>query len=147
MHRMQAATAPALRTFSEKRWLQGAVAIAGVVPVAAGLQGVLRGVGRLDPDGSASLDSHYRYLSGLLLGIGLLFWSAIPRIDQKGELVRALTVAVVIGGIGRALSLYQTGLPSAVMRLALIMELVVTPVLCLWQWRLARRVDGTPAPR
>jgi hypothetical protein len=46
---------------------------------------------------------------------------------------------VVLGGIARLLGLWLTGVPSLTMLAALFMELVVTPVLCLWQTRVANR--------
>ena len=49
--------------------------------------------------GSVSLDSHYRYLSGLLLGIGLGFWTAIPNIEHEGHHFRLLAAIVVVGGL------------------------------------------------
>jgi hypothetical protein len=45
---------------------------------------------------------------------------------------------VVIGGIGRLVSLYAIGPPSLVMLTALVMELIVTPGLAVWQYRVAR---------
>jgi hypothetical protein len=42
---------------------------------------------------SVSGDSHYRYLSGLLLGIGLLFWSCIPGIEAKTGRSQCLTLS------------------------------------------------------
>ena len=123
----------------EKRALQLAVAVAGLVPICAGLAGVLRGSAFLsDPGGPAAADSHLRYLSGLLLGIGLAFWSCIPAIERRTGLVRALTLIVVAGGLARAWGLTQSGWPGAGMAGALVMELVVTPLLCLWQARVAR---------
>jgi hypothetical protein len=120
--------------------LQCAVAVAGLVPVGAGLAGVLAGPAMLDglarPD---ALDSHFRYLSGLLLGIGLVFWCLIPRIASNGRAFRLLTLVVVVGGLGRLTGMIAVGLPPVSMQLALVMELVVTPLLCLWQWRLAAR--------
>lgn len=124
-------------TLSSRRLLQIAVAIAGLVPVGAGLDGVLRGAAMTQATVSVSTDSHIRYLSGLLLGIGLVFWSCIPRIEQRTALVRVLTFVVVMGGLARAYGLLEVGLPGTAMRFALIMELVVTPALCLWQSRVA----------
>jgi hypothetical protein len=122
-----------------RRALQAVIAVAGLVPVGAGLAGVLLGprIAGLQPAG-ASLDSHFRYLSGLLLAIGLVFWAVIPTIERQGALVRALTLIVFVGGLGRALSLLEVGTPVTGMRLALIMELVVTPLICLWQFRVQR---------
>ncbi|KMO43371.1 membrane protein [Methylobacterium variabile] len=131
---------------TERRALQRVVAVAAVVPVAAGLYGVLFGQAGLGGGHvEVSTDSHFRYLSGLLLGIGLLFWSTIPAIETKASLFRFLTMVVVLGGLSRLLGLWLTGVPSLTMLAALGMELVVTPVLCLWQVRVANRA-GTAIP-
>jgi hypothetical protein len=88
---------------------------------------------------SISAESHFRFLSGLLLGIGLCFWSTLPAIEAKTNRFRLLTLLIVIGGLGRLVGLGLTGLPSLFMIGGLIMELIVTPVLCLWQTRVANR--------
>ncbi|TGD99054.1 DUF4345 domain-containing protein [Methylobacterium nonmethylotrophicum] len=129
---------------TERRALQRVVAVAGIVPVAGGLYGVLFGQAGLGGGVSdISTDSHFRYLSGLLLGIGLLFWSTLPAIETKTSLFRFLTMVVVLGGLARLLGLWLTGVPSLTMLAALGMELVVTPLLCLWQIRVAGRA-GPP---
>jgi hypothetical protein len=123
---------------SVKLALQIAVAIGGIVPVFGGFAGMVLGSSLLgDASGSPGLDSHIRYLSGLLFGIGLAFWSTIPGIEHKGKLFRLLTGFVVLGGLGRLSGIVFYGLPGTPMLAALIMELVVTPLLCLWQARLA----------
>ena len=130
----------------ERSWLQWAVGIGGIVPVAAGLFGVLFGFAVTGERISVSADSHFRYLSGLLLGLGLCFWATIPRIEERTTLVRFLTLIVVAGGLSRLLGLALTGLPSLAMMGGLAMELVVTPLICLWQTRLAHRAEDEPAP-
>jgi len=120
------------------------------VPVSAGLAGVLFGAGLTGDRLPVSGDSHYRYLSGLLLGLGLLAWSCIPGIERKGGRLQLITLIVVVGGLSRLLGLALTGLPSLPMIGGLAMELAVTPALCLWQMRVAARAarperDG-PAP-
>jgi hypothetical protein len=128
---------------SERRALQIVVAIGSLIPIGAGLAGVLLGPAMVD---AASLpiaaDSHYRYLSGLLLGIGIGFVTTIPSIERRTARVRLLAAIVVIGGLGRLLSLLLHGVPDAPMLAALVMELVVTPALALWQARVARRAVG-----
>ena len=42
---------------------------------------------------------------------------------------------VVLGGVGRLVSLLSIGSPSPAMLAALVMELIVTPGLALWQYR------------
>ncbi|MFF8799952.1 MULTISPECIES: DUF4345 domain-containing protein [unclassified Methylobacterium] len=123
----------------ERRFLQRAVALAAVIPVLAGLYGVLFGIdgigGGTPPNVSA--DSHFRYLSGLLTGIGILFFTCVPGIEGKTTLFRFLTLVVVLGGLARLLGLYLTGVPSVTMLAALAVELGLAPLLCLWQTRVA----------
>ena len=123
----------------ERSLLQLCVGVAGIVPVAAGIAGILRGPEFVNAAVGIGANSHFRYLSGLLLGIGLGFWSTIPRIEANGDRFRLLSFIVVAGGLARFISLSLIGLPPFEMRAALAMELGVTPLLCLWQWRVARK--------
>ncbi len=126
---------------AERRGLAIAVAVLGLVPVGAGLAGVLQGIGMtrtLDVSASPGLDSHVRYLSGLLLGVGLAYWSTVPSITTAGARFRLLTAIVFTGGLARLLGVLEHGPPPAPMLFGLAMETVVTPCLCLWQWRVER---------
>lgn len=125
----------------ERRLLQACVALLALVPVLAGLAGVLHGLDLFDAhaDLSRSGESHVHYLSGLLLAIGLGFWSTVPRIEAHGARFRLLTALVVVGGLARLYALAMTGLPAAGMVGGLVMELGVTPALALWREGLERR--------
>ena len=123
----------------ERKLLQQAVAIAATIPVATGLYGVLFGQALTGDAVSISAESHFRFLSGLLLGIGLCFWSTLPSIEIRTGRFRLLTLIVVIGGLGRLIGLGLTGLPSFFMIGGLFIELAVAPALCLWQTRVATR--------
>lgn len=109
------------------------------MPISAGAAGMLLGPPMLDYGavGSGDLDSHFRYLSGLLFAIGIGFASTVPRIEEQGGRFLLLTFIVMVGGIGRLLSLLSIGTPSPAMMAALVMELLVTPCLALWQRRVA----------
>lgn len=124
----------------ERRLLQIAVAAAGLVPVSAGLAGVLLGpVFVAHGSYDVALDSHFRYLSGLLMAIGVVFWAAVPVIEQRTLQFRLLTLIVFVGGLSRLLGIVLAGWPSGPMLFGLTMELLVTPLLCAWQGRVARR--------
>ncbi len=69
----------------------------------------------------------------------------VPTIERQGRRVRLLTLLVFVGGLGRLVSLGRFGAPDLAMQLAFIMELLVTPAICLWQWRLERRMDANLA--
>ena len=112
----------------EKRALQMSIVIAALLPVVTGLWGIMHGA-----TGDRWADNHHSYLSGLLLAIGLGYWSAVPDIETMAMRLRLLTAPVAVGGLalGDALTL-----PVAS---ALIMELLVAPLLCLWQVRITSR--------
>lgn len=118
----------------ERRLLQGSVAIGALVPIGAGGVGAVHGLAATSTAG----ESHARYLSGLLLGIGLAFWATIPTIERRGEIIRLLGAIVVLGGLARLAATPSTGFGMNV-SLPLIMELVVTPSLVLWRERVERR--------
>jgi hypothetical protein len=125
----------------ERRLLQLAVAAACIVPFSIGGLGVLRGPSILRgvaAGSPADLDSHFRYLSGLLLGIGLCYLLAIPTLERRTALFRLLCAIIVAGGLGRLLSLVQIGVPGPGHQFGLIMELAVVPAITLWQTRVAR---------
>jgi hypothetical protein len=123
---------------AERRALQASVILAAAVPVAAGLAGVCYGPGAVELSGfTPSQDSQARYLSGLLLGIGFAFWSTVPGIERRSVRFRLLAAIVVLGGLARLFSFVLVGSPSALMLTALALELVATPLLALWQARLA----------
>src|SRR4051812_20483965 len=82
--------------------------------------------GYLQPEGNTS-------------GVRSSFWSTIPRIKEQTGRFRLLTLIVVVGGLARLLGLLLSGVPSLTMLGGLAMELVVTPLLCLWQTRVANR--------
>jgi hypothetical protein len=123
-----------------KKLLQCAVALGALVPLSAGGAGVLLGQGMLEGEGASSLsaDSHYRYLSGLLLAIGIAFLTTLPNIERKTDRFQLLTGLVFIGGLARLYALLLVGVPDKAMLFGLVMELLVTPLLALFQRAVAR---------
>jgi hypothetical protein len=120
----------------EARVLKAVVAAACVVPIAAGGAGILLGPAMVGIDtASLAADSHYRYLSGLLLGIGILFLSTVLRIERSTGRFRLLALIVVIGGLSRLSGVLLRHDADLSILFALGMELGVTPALALWQAR------------
>ena len=128
----------------EKQLLQAAVALGCLVPLTGGLLGVVQGSAMLGPPGGVTLDSHVRYLSGLLLALGLGFLSIIPNIERQGPRASLLTAIVVTGGLARLYGVLVDGWPGQSMILALMMELGVVPLLWLWQRRVAAKINTSP---
>lgn len=132
---------------AERRLLQAAVALACLVPLSAGSAGVLRGAAFVYRGAAtADLDSHFRYLSGIFLAVGIAFSTCLPAIERKGARFRMLGAFVVAGGLARLLSLAEVGAPSFGHRFGLVMELGVVPLLLLWQARVAQRYRAPSMP-
>jgi hypothetical protein len=132
----------AAKLAAERRLLQIAVALACLVPLSMGTMSVVRGVVAIKgapvpppPD----LDSHFRYLSGIFLALGVGFASCIPAIERAGPRFRLLGAMVVAGGLARGTSWLLVGPPGGGHRFGLVMELAVVPLLMLWQARIERR--------
>lgn len=128
----------------ERRLLQAAVACGSLVPIAAGIAGMVSGGAFLrgvDAPVPVDLDSHFRYLSGLLLGIGLAFAGCIPRIERSTTKFRLLGIIVIAGGLGRLASLLIAGTPGTDHLAGLAMELGAMPLLIFWQGRVAREAS------
>ena len=133
----------------QRRLLQGAIAAACLVPLSTGTLSLIEGPAFLrgvEEPVPIDLDSHYRYLSGLLLGLGLAFASCIPAIERRTALFQALGFIVVVGALGRLLSLLVAGTPGDGHLFGLVMELAVVPLLMLWQSRLAAAWARGAAP-
>jgi len=128
---------------NQKLALQAAVSLAGLVPVTAGT------LGAIDPRwlalaGAAPTLTHAAYLSGLLLGIGLAFWSLVPGIERQGRVFTVLSAIVALGGLARLWMAVHMGAGGASVVLPLVMELGVTPALWAWQRRVARSFNSPP---
>jgi hypothetical protein len=120
------------------RLLQAAVAVLALIPIGDGLAGAALGIGVFGwgPAIGPNIDSAGRYLSGLLLAVGLSFWATVPRITTQGVRFRLLTLIVLTGGFARLYGVYLIGSPSRSVLVGLTMELLVTPALALWRERL-----------
>jgi uncharacterized membrane protein YfcA len=125
---------------NEARLLKIAVVAACLIPITAGGAGVLLGPAMVGIDTAPiAAESHYRYLSGLLLSIGVLFLTTVPRIERSTTRFRLLTIIVIVGGLCRLLGSLLNRNVDASSLFALGMELGVTPALLLWQARVAAR--------
>jgi Domain of unknown function (DUF4345) len=127
----------------ERRLLQIAVALGCLSPFWFGLRGVIEGPAMLagvDPGQAApDLLSHYRYLSGLFVGLGLILLSCVPRIELRTGRFRLACAAIIAGGLARALGLAMGDDPTLGHKLALAAELGLVPLLILWQTRVVSR--------
>ncbi len=132
----------------ERRLLQLAVAIACLVPLSVGGWSIIHGPHFLGRAAAipTDLDSHFRYLSGIFVAVGLAFATCIPGIERKTARFRLLGSLIVCGGLARLVSLTAVGTPSLGHQFGLGIELGVVPLLMLWQARVAQRFPSISGP-
>jgi hypothetical protein len=64
------------------------------------------------PDTTPRYDNLHRFLAGIYLGCGLIaLWAGIT-IREQGTLVYLISVAVLIAGMGRVVSMSKVGIPE-----------------------------------
>ncbi|QKC86031.1 DUF4345 domain-containing protein [Mesorhizobium sp. NZP2077] len=128
---------------SGKTALQIVVAVLAATPVLVGIEGILSGPEFLHVirPWPADLDSHFRFLSGFFLAIGIAWYSCIPGIETKTERFRLLAACTFTGGLARLVSLVLVGAPSAGHIAGLCVELLAVPALVWWQRRVANKAS------
>jgi hypothetical protein len=122
-----------------KRSLQVVVAVLSVLPLTFGVLGVLFGAERFLPGTvvPANLDSQFRFLSAWYIGLAVIAWWMIPRIEDHKTLFRIVCVSVFVGGLARLVAWSFTGAPDIRFLVVLSAELLF-PILIPWQARVAQ---------
>ena len=121
----------------ERKLLQIAFACAGLALVGFGVAGVIFGANFMDLTGNVVMDSYIRFLKGMLLGIGLIYWSSIPDIERHGERISLVTFILVLGAVPRLMAVIGHGVPTIGILIGLGGELIAAPLLWLWQRHIA----------
>jgi hypothetical protein len=122
-----------------KRGLQFTLAVLSLIPIAIGIIGIVLGTSRWLPAKvmTPEFDSHYRYIAGYYISLGILGLWMIPRIERATSIFRIICASVFIGGVGRVASIAQVGLPSPMTLFFTAFELCF-PLLLLWQAKISR---------
>jgi Domain of unknown function (DUF4345) len=121
----------------ERKLLQIAFALAGLVLIVFGLAGVFFGADFADLSGNVVMDSYFRFLKGMLLAIGLIYWSSLANIERHGERISLVTFILVLGAVPRLIAVIGHGVPTIGILIGLAGELIFAPLLWLWHRHVA----------
>ncbi|MEM8904259.1 MAG: DUF4345 domain-containing protein [Actinomycetota bacterium] len=113
------------RELPRRRAWHAAFAVLALIPAVTSVLTLVVGVERFVAvdDVDVALDSTYRYLGGVYLGLVLLAVWAIRRIEERADALIVVTGAIFLGGIGRLVSIVDHGVPSPGTWGALVIEL------------------------
>ena len=114
--------------------LQVVLAVLGLLPLAFGTLGLWLGVGLYIPAEAATpqLDSQFRFVSALDIGLAAIAWWFVAHIESHGRFFRLVCWVVFLGGVGRVAAWFSTGSPGPAFAIVTAIELLV-PVLIPWQ--------------
>jgi hypothetical protein len=123
-----------------KRGLQLTLAILSIIPMIVGTIGIVRGTSRWLPANliTPEFDSHYRYIAGYYISLGILTLWMIPKIEKHRSLFRILCGSIFLGGIGRVVSILQVGAPGPMAIFFTAFELCF-PLFLFWQAKLSHQ--------
>ncbi|MFN3591755.1 MAG: DUF4345 domain-containing protein [Thermaurantiacus sp.] len=121
-----ATTRPASLSTNQKVVRVALVLIGAIGLFGGGLQMFLG-----QPETTARLDNVHRFMAGIYLGSAIIALWAAATIRTQGALVSLIALAVLLGGVGRLLSMMLVGIPdpSAVWLAYLVPELVLPVVI------------------
>ncbi|MCY4335615.1 MAG: DUF4345 domain-containing protein [Litoreibacter sp.] len=83
------------------------------------------------------VDNVFRFFSGLWFGVGVMFILFVRDLNRYKPAMIALLGMVILGGLGRILSIWQYGLPDHSMGVTLIFlgllaEVIISPIMLWW---------------
>jgi Domain of unknown function (DUF4345) len=91
-----------------QRIVQACLCLVAAIAMLGGTLQMLLG----QPDTTPRLDNVHRFMAGIYLATGFIcLWAALT-IRKQGALVYLLALGVMLGGIGRLVSISQVGLPQ-----------------------------------
>ncbi len=132
----------------ERNALQLILGVLSLIPLAGLVIGFTDGSDFFMPEGShapANLDNQFRYLSGVYVAVTIGIWYALPEIERRLAIMRIIGAAIMLGAVGRLLSMRSHGVPDdPAMIVGVVLEGVVVPLLLLWQARIARQYGHAP---
>ena len=129
----------------ERKLFQLIIVVLSLIPIMDAVTGFYQGPGHLFPDGDVypnNLDNHYRYLVGVYLAVTFALWWTLGNIQERVIPFRLICAAVIIGGLGRIISITTAGMPESTEYLfAAVIELVLVPLLLVWHHRLRQKPE------
>lgn len=123
-----------------ERLLQALLTTIGLVAMATGAFALVTGTSGMpgEIEANATVESELRYFAAFWIAYGAVAFRTAPRVATATTAVRALALAMFIGGVGRALAWIDVGRPHAVFVALMVIELVLPALLVIWQQRVAR---------
>ncbi|MDQ3403626.1 MAG: DUF4345 domain-containing protein [Actinomycetota bacterium] len=118
-----------------ERALRVVLVVLGVFVIVTGALDIVIGTATLpgNTDVPTNVDSNYRFFAAIWLMLGLVLLWIVPRVREATAPLRVVCAAVFVGGLARVMSLIVAGVPDPLLVAFIGVELIVPPVLLVWQ--------------
>ena len=83
-------------------------------------------------------DNQFRFAFGIFFAQGITLLYILPKVESRLHLFRFVALALFIGGIGRLLNIVEYGVVDSVIVGPTVVELVLVPIMALWQTRISK---------
>lgn len=140
---------------NSKRWFQIVLAVASLLPLVTGFTAAFFGINGQaavfgydkpitgDDPTLVFIDFAFRFASGLWFALVFQIWYLIPRFETETTWLRFIVLSIFVGGFARATSAMVFGIPDLpgaryFYVIAFVVELLLVPLLAVWQARLVR---------
>jgi hypothetical protein len=124
-----------------RRGLQVTLTILGSVALVLGALTVLTGGATVPEAGdvSASVESELRFYAAWYVAAGIVVLRTVRRVESAGGTIRAVSAALVLGGLGRLVAIIAVGRPHPVFLALMALEFAIPALIVPWQAAVARR--------
>lgn len=118
---------------NHRRSFQVVLGLLSLITLLASLSTIVLGSERFLDTANAGIDNQIRYMAGVYLGVFLLMWWCIPRIETVATHITFIASAVFIGGVARTVSILDVGASQPIQYPFIALEL--SAPLLLWWYR------------
>lgn len=125
-----------IRLFCALPFTTGAADLFGGARILVSAGAVLAGTTATDP----VLNNQIKFWGAIWFGYGIALWWTSYDLQHRSAMLRILLATLLLSGLGRALSVFQFGWAFAPLTIAMIIEIVGSISLLVWQWRIARKM-------
>ena len=91
------------------------------------------------------LDSDLRFFGAMMLGIGIIFFWAISRVEALGSVIYVLACAVALGAAARIYARITYGNPGTGGTIPIVIEVVIPILLILLRYYVGKDIKKAPS--
>lgn len=119
------------------QFVMGTLAAAPLLSGILGLSGIYNPMFSGNLPVNLVLDSNLRFLNAMSISVALSFYFIIPVIEKQTFACRIICCAILLGGVGRLISIYDLGIPPFPLLVFLALELLFPVLIIYWQQKIA----------